>query len=182
MPSATRASKKSRRPRGRTARRRPMAPASSGAAANSVNRPSSTALSRVFEAIKPKPSCMMWSGVGVDCGCTVEILPHGLFADRDAPEEIEVEIVAEPRRGGNSDGSARRHLHLGRDDVAGPITLAGRDIAGQHEIRKRRERDVVGAADAGFEHASTPHRDAVGLRNIMDALGLAKAADAPELD
>src|SRR5579864_4385514 len=107
-----------------------MAPASSGAAASSVNRPSSTALSRVFEAIKPKPSCKMWSGVGVDCGCTVEILPHGLFADRDALEEIDVEIVAEPRRGGDRDGSARGDFDLGRDDVAGPITLAGRDVAG----------------------------------------------------
>ena len=32
-------------------------------------------------------------GVGVDCcGCTVEILPYRLFADRNALEEIEIQI------------------------------------------------------------------------------------------
>ena len=32
--------------------------------ASSVDSPSSTALSRVFEAQKPMPTCMMWSGLG----------------------------------------------------------------------------------------------------------------------
>ena len=57
------------------------------------------------------------------------------------------------------------------DDVALPIALARRDVAGQHEIRQRGERDVVRAADARFEHAAAPDRDAVRLGDIVHALG-----------
>ena len=70
----------------------------------------------------------------------------------------------------------------GLDDVALPVALAGRDIAGQHEIRQRGERDVVRAPDAGFQHAAAPHRDAGGLRDIVHALGLAESAHAAQLD
>ena len=62
----------------------------------------------------------------------------------------------------------RRDFDGRRDDVAGPITLAGRNVAGQHESGERRERNVMRAADAGFEHASAPHRNAVGVGEIVN--------------
>ena len=61
------------------------------------------------------------------------------------------------------------------DDVLLPVALAGGDVAGQDEVGKRGERDVVGAADAGLEHASAPDGDAGGLREVVDALRLAEA-------
>ena len=38
------------------------------------------------------------------------------------------------------------------------------------------------APHARFEHAAAPHRNAVGLRQIMDAQRFAKSAHASELD
>ena len=63
MPSATRASKKSRALRGWSWSRLVKAAASSGPFANSVNRPNSMALSRVFDPQNPVPSCMIFAGV-----------------------------------------------------------------------------------------------------------------------
>ena len=61
-PSATSASRKSRAERG-CRPRRPLSSASgSGCLASSVKTCISTALSRVLEAQKPRPTCMIWSG------------------------------------------------------------------------------------------------------------------------
>ena len=40
----------------------------------------------------------------------------------------------------------------------------------------------MSAADAGFEHASTPHRQFVGLAEIVNLLGLAKSSHAADFD
>ena len=40
----------------------------------------------------------------------------------------------------------------------------------------------MGAADAGFEHASTPHRQFVGLAEIVNLSGLAKPSHAADFD
>src|SRR5438034_1273417 len=38
------------------------------------------------------------------------------------------------------------------------------------------------AADAGFEHASTPHRQVMALAEIVNLLGLAKSSHAADFD
>ena len=50
-----------------------------------------------------------------------------------------------------------------------PVTGAGADIAGKSEVGLGGHGDIVGAADSGFEHASTPDRDGVFLAEIVDA-------------
>src|SRR6266508_93418 len=63
MPSATNAAKKSRALRGWSLRRADNSSAVRGAFASSVNKPNSIALKSVFDPQKPRPSCMMLSGV-----------------------------------------------------------------------------------------------------------------------
>src|SRR5437868_2483845 len=63
IPSDTSASKKSRALRGCRSRRVRSDSLSCSALASSVNTPSSMALRKVFEPQKPKPSCMILSGV-----------------------------------------------------------------------------------------------------------------------
>src|SRR5260370_31652142 len=48
----------------------------------------------------------------------------------------------------------------GLDDVLGPVTAGGGDVAGKGEVRQRGQGDVVGAADSGFQHATAPDGDA----------------------
>ena len=72
--------------------------------------------------------------------------------------------------------------HFGRDDVFVPVTGAGADVARQRETGQRGHGDVVGTADAGFQHASAPHRDGVFAAEIVNAAGLQVAADASEFD
>ena len=47
------------------------------------------------------------------------------------------------------------------DEVGRVVAAAGGDVAGQREVRQRRQVDVVRAADAALEHAAVPDRDAV---------------------
>ena len=98
----------------------------------------------------------------------------GFLAHGDVLQEIVIEVVAEAGLVADRDGAVRRGFDGGHDDVALPVALAGRDVAGQHEIRQRGERDVVRAADARFEHAAAPDRNAGGLRDIVHALRFAR--------
>src|SRR4029453_17614771 len=50
------------------------------------------------------------------------------------------------------------------------------------EARQRRERDVVGAPDAGLQHPAAPDRHLLRLRERLDLFRFAVAADATELD
>src|SRR5215469_5064070 len=108
---------------------------------------------------------------------TDPLLPH-----RDGADEVEIERVTETAIIADGDSSLRRNLDGGMDDVALPITLAGRDVAGQREVRQGGKGDVVGAADSRFQHAAAPNGDACGLRHIVDALRFAEAAYAAQLD
>src|ERR1035438_6425243 len=105
-----------------------------------------------------------------------------LVAHRDAANEIEIELVAETGSVAQRNGAVGRSFHLGRDDVLFPVALTGRDVAGEHEVGQAGEGDIVGAPDAGLEHAAAPDRNAGGLRDIVDAFGLAESGDAAELD
>ena len=70
----------------------------------------------------------------------------------------------------------------GSIDVALPIALTRRNVAGQHEIGQGRQRNVVSASDARFQHAAAPDGNTVSLTEIVDTLGFGKSAHAPELD
>src|SRR5207302_11080203 len=52
----------------------------------------------------------------------------------------------------------------------------------QGEIFKRGKRDIVAAADAGFQHATAPHWNAVFPGHVVHGNGLTEAAHAPDLD
>jgi len=68
------------------------------------------------------------------------------------------------------------------DDVLLPVTAGGGDIAGQREVGQGRERNVVGTADAGLEHAAAPDRNAPLGGRVVNGDGFAEAADSPALD
>src|SRR5580704_12129308 len=107
---------------------------------------------------------------------------NAFLANGDGIQKIAIDAVAESRFIAYCDGPARRHFHRGLDNIASPVALAGRYIARQHEVGKRSQRDIVRAADAGFEHSSTPYGNSGGLSDVMHALGFSKSTDAAELD
>ena len=80
-------------------------------------------------------------------------------------------------------GAVGRDGYFGGDYVLVPVAGAGGDIAGERKIGKCGHGDVVGAANAGFEHAATPDRDIQFFwqRSWM-RLRLEMAADPAELD
>ncbi len=75
-----------------------------------------------------------------------------------------------------------RHGNFGMDDVFRPIAFAGGHIAREAEIGKGRERDIVRAADAGFEHPAAPDGNAMALAEVVDAPRHGVAADAAQFD
>src|SRR6202789_3433005 len=107
-------------------------------------------------------------------------LLENLFTCGKRFDAIEARCVADARHRRNFNGSARGHFHFRLDDVFGPIAAAGGNVAGQREIRQRGHGDVVGAADAGFEHAAAPHRNRFRLTQIVNFPGGGVAADAAE--
>ena len=68
------------------------------------------------------------------------------------------------------------------DQVGRVVALAGGDVARQREVGQAREVDVVGAADAGLEHAAVPHRNAVLGAQVVQPDRFAVPADAARLD
>src|SRR5262249_28844139 len=75
-----------------------------------------------------------------------------------------------------------RYLNLRRDDVLRPVTFARRHITRKFEILQTGESDVVGTADAGFQHAAAPHGDTVIAADIVNGANFFVTADAAELD
>src|SRR5207248_2308532 len=57
-----------------------------------------------------------------------------------------------------------------------------RNIARQSEIGQRGKCDVLGAADPGFQHATTPNWYARLMGHIVDSHGFAHAAHTSNLD
>ena len=70
---------------------------------------------------------------------------------------------SDAKASGDLDGALRIDNNFGIDNVLFPVAGASGDVAGQRKIGLRGHGDVVGAADAGFEHASAPDGDAFGL-------------------
>src|SRR3990172_11916478 len=103
--------------------------------------------------------------------------PHGESFDARAPR-----LVPDPGPGRHADRALLGNSHFGLDDILGPVAAAGRYVAGQREIGQRRKRDVMRAADAGFQHAAAPHRNALVAAEIMNAPRRAVAAHAAQLD
>src|SRR5438477_5238183 len=97
---------------------------------------------------------------------------HSFLAQRDVTHEVAVDFVAEAGLIARCDRAPRRNFDGGRYDVALPVTIARRDVARKREVWQRRESAVMGAANAGFQHASTPYRDAGVFARVMHALGL----------
>ena len=64
----------------------------------------------------------------------------------------------------------------------GVVAPAGGDVAGQREVRERRQVDVVRAADARLEHPAVPDRHAGRRADVVHADRLGVAADAARLD
>jgi len=96
-------------------------------------------------------------------------------------DEFVADMIAESRRLRDSNRALGRNVYLGLDDVFGPITLAGGNVAGQHVAGKSRSGNVVSAADAGLEHAATPGRNVLVEAISLNLARAAVAADAAEL-
>lgn len=80
--------------------------------------------------------------------------------------------------GGDLDRTLGIDGYFGGDDVFVPVSLAGGDVAGKREIGESGHGDVLGAADAGFEHPTTPDGDGILLAEVVNAFCLEEAADA----
>src|SRR5579859_1227906 len=106
----------------------------------------------------------------------------GFFFERPAFDKLTPDMIAETWRIGNANGSLWRNFDFGLDHVFDPITLAGGDIAGKRIAGKGRGGDVVGAADATFEHAAAPGRNIFVQAIRLDGAGARMAADAAEFD
>ena len=105
-----------------------------------------------------------------------------VLAGGDAGDAVEARGEADAGTLGDVDGALRGDGYFGGDDVFVPVTLAGGDVAGEREIGERGHGDVLGAADAGFEHAAAPDGDGVFPAEIVNAFGFVETADAAELD
>ncbi len=92
-----------------------------------------------------------------------------LFANRVFFDEIESRFETDARTHGNADRSLRRDGDLGRNNVFGPVAVAGRHVTRKREIGERRERNIVRPADAGFKHPAAPHGDPMMLAEIVNA-------------
>src|ERR1035441_2267045 len=71
--------------------------------------------------------------------------PQYLFPHRDAPNEIEIDGVAEAGFVAHRDGAVRGGFDGGLDDVLFPVAFASGNVARQHEIRQAGQGDIVGA-------------------------------------
>src|SRR5215210_709821 len=184
MRSATRASRKSRALRACKPSRAASASASSppsGAAASSVKSPSSTALSNVFEPQKPRPSCMIASGVT----CSPELC---------SPMPSSPLLL--PGRVAGSLAGSREGEHCTRDPVrveatgrAGPVWWENLPLAGRC-ARKGRSigmRDTPGAGngDGQFETDVPARLDRLPWSGfhwrVVTALGITWVLDGLEV-
>src|SRR5882672_3321301 len=92
------------------------------------------------------------------------------------------DMIAETRRIGNANGSLRRNFHLRLDHVFNPVPFAGGDVTRKGIAGQGRNRDIVGASDAAFEHATAPSRDILCEAICLHRTRAGMSADAAEFD
>src|SRR6266436_9673736 len=74
-------------------------------------------------------------------------------------DDLVADMIAESRRLRDANRALGRNVHFGLDDVFGPITLTGGNVAGECVAGKSGSGDVVSAANAALQHAATPDRN-----------------------
>src|SRR5215469_18359235 len=109
-------------------------------------------------------------------------LADRLLAHRELFDQVLADAVAGAGAVGDGNRALGRNLDLGVDDVFFPIAPGGGDVPRETEVFERGEGDVVGAPDAGFEHASAPDGNVADLADVMNFPGFAEAAQASNLD
>src|SRR3989475_9230439 len=112
--------------------------------------------------------------------------------DPPGPEllALERELADHLLEHGHADAWLRRNAHRAvrldgeglADDLRREVTRRRGDVAGQTEVRERREMHVVRTADAHLEHPSAPHGHVVGGANVVNTLRRSEPADPPGLD
>src|SRR5260370_38409268 len=105
-----------------------------------------------------------------------------LAANGEGFDAIALYLEATADGGWHDDLAFGADRDRGLDDVLGPVTAGGGDVAGKREVRQRGQGDVVGAADAGLQHAAAPDRDAAFGGGVVHGDRFAEAADAANLD
>lgn len=107
---------------------------------------------------------------------------QGLATDGDALYAVGLHSESTAGSGRHGDGAGGADSYFGLDDVLCPVAFGGGDIAGQGEVGERGDGDVVGTANAGFEHAAAPYGDAELLGYVVNGDGFGEATDAACLD
>src|SRR5215469_13077033 len=103
-------------------------------------------------------------------------------ANGEPVDSLAANLVSEPRGLRDVDGATWGHFNLRLDDVLIPVAPARGNVAGQRKSGKSGHRDVVGAADAGFQHATAPYGDPQGAAQVVDAPRFSVPADPAQLD
>ena len=104
------------------------------------------------------------------------------FTHCELLDQVAAQVVAPAWLVRDRDRASRRYFDFRLDDVFLPVSLRGGNVTRQLEVGQGGECYIVGAADAGLEHASAPDGHAEALRHIVHGDGVGKTADAPDLD
>src|SRR6266849_1987304 len=91
-------------------------------------------------------------------------------------------MIAESRRGGDSNRAAGGDFDGRVDDVLFPIAFAGRNIAGQRVTRQGGNGNVVSPPDAALKHAAAPYGYVSGEAQSLDLASARMAAHTAQLD
>src|SRR5437899_4265212 len=121
------------------------------------------------------------SGGGRFCAGEVSLtgLGENLFAHGEFLNQVQTRREADAGAGEHADGPLRRDFHFGFDDVGFPVAAAGGNVTGKRKIGQRRERNIVSATDAGFQHPAAPDRYLALLAEVVDAARRRVSAHAP---
>src|SRR5215471_10708049 len=97
-------------------------------------------------------------------------------------DSLAADLISEPGSLRDVDGATWGDFNLRLDDVLIPVAATGGNVTGQRKSGKGRHRDVVGAADAGFQHATAPYGDPQGAAQVVDATRFRVSADPAKFD
>src|ERR1051325_4304728 len=109
-------------------------------------------------------------------------LRQPLFANGQFFYQIETRFEADSWTAWNANRSLFGYRNFRLDYIFLPVALARGNVAGQRKIRKRRQRNIVSAANSGFQHTAAPYGDIVRLAEVVDAACRSEAAYTAEFD